>query len=298
MSAHALEHAAKEIVVEDELESFFHVLLFFAIRFLPNNCDNVASFMNSYFDDYSTVNTIFTCGTFKMLCMVDGSIKLRRGGNANLAAKELCFMTSSTPGNISSAAAANSKPHPVDEILKTVLEWLRAHYAITDREGLFRGPSTSAAPALNPEVEAEDESDEEEEGEEDDNDYLEPTAYEDAGPVREYSSKAATKEWWEEQERLAKNLRTHNAFVDLLEEYVWKRKWPKRDKVEDQLVKGSNPNAKMPSDQVKKGGSVDENGGSALSSKRKSGEMDAPAQQGRPKRSKSGNTSVMPRRDE
>ncbi|KAI1784348.1 hypothetical protein LXA43DRAFT_976734 [Ganoderma leucocontextum] len=79
MSANALNDPTRRIVIQDELESFFHVLLYYAIRFLPHNLgdDHVGQFLHDYFDAY-TPNTLgYRCGRAKLEAMQYGSISLK-----------------------------------------------------------------------------------------------------------------------------------------------------------------------------------------------------------------------------
>ncbi|EJF57404.1 hypothetical protein DICSQDRAFT_174046, partial [Dichomitus squalens LYAD-421 SS1] len=79
MSAHALNDPHRRIVIQDELESFFHVLLYYAIRFLPHNLQDecVGKFLTDYFDDYSIYDGYCICGRAKHDAMVNGFIDLR-----------------------------------------------------------------------------------------------------------------------------------------------------------------------------------------------------------------------------
>ncbi|KAI0628954.1 hypothetical protein C8Q77DRAFT_1066547 [Trametes polyzona] len=51
-SARALTDLSKKIDVADEMESFFHLLLYLSIRYLPHNIDNVGKFIEEYFDGH------------------------------------------------------------------------------------------------------------------------------------------------------------------------------------------------------------------------------------------------------
>ncbi|EIW54459.1 uncharacterized protein TRAVEDRAFT_88212, partial [Trametes versicolor FP-101664 SS1] len=72
MSANALNNPGKQILIPDELESFFHALLWFAIRWLPHNCRDVGRFVYNYFDTGRTDNDKdYYCGAVKhdtLLC--------------------------------------------------------------------------------------------------------------------------------------------------------------------------------------------------------------------------------------
>ncbi|EJF57410.1 hypothetical protein DICSQDRAFT_69542, partial [Dichomitus squalens LYAD-421 SS1] len=76
MSAHALNDPYRRIVIQDELESFFHVLLYYAIRFVPHNLgdEDVGLFLHEYFDGYLSTNAGYRCGLAKRNAMVNGAI--------------------------------------------------------------------------------------------------------------------------------------------------------------------------------------------------------------------------------
>ncbi|RPD52762.1 hypothetical protein L226DRAFT_368581 [Lentinus tigrinus ALCF2SS1-7] len=74
MSAHALNDDTRRIILPDELESIFHVLLYLAVRFLPHNIpdQDVGQFLHDYFD-----RTGARCGWAKQSAMHCGYISLR-----------------------------------------------------------------------------------------------------------------------------------------------------------------------------------------------------------------------------
>lgn len=76
MSANSLSNPWRVIAVEDEMESFFHLLLFYAIRYLPHNCKDVGMFMEEYFDGFTKENGQYFCGLAKSRAMTSGSITL------------------------------------------------------------------------------------------------------------------------------------------------------------------------------------------------------------------------------
>ncbi|CDO78014.1 hypothetical protein BN946_scf184907.g4 [Trametes cinnabarina] len=72
-SAMALDNPKNPwITVQDDMESFFHLLLYFAIRYLPHNCENVREFMDEYFDGYHTVKGVYYGGKEKLRSMKHG----------------------------------------------------------------------------------------------------------------------------------------------------------------------------------------------------------------------------------
>ncbi|PIL33392.1 hypothetical protein GSI_04012 [Ganoderma sinense ZZ0214-1] len=79
MSAHALNNPCRRIVIQDELESFFHVLIYYAVRFLPHNLDDkhVGQFLHDYFDAYCPhVEGYYRCGRAKLDAMRSGVIQI------------------------------------------------------------------------------------------------------------------------------------------------------------------------------------------------------------------------------
>ena len=65
----------------DELESFFHVILYLAVRFLPSTFSQcVGDFMHEYFDDFSEVNDNYYCGTLKRVVIKTGIIERTHEG--------------------------------------------------------------------------------------------------------------------------------------------------------------------------------------------------------------------------
>ena len=78
MSVHASNNESRRIILPDELESIFHVLLNLAVRFLPHNLpdENVGQFLYDYFDDYSPHASGFRCGPAKRAAITSGVISL------------------------------------------------------------------------------------------------------------------------------------------------------------------------------------------------------------------------------
>ncbi|TBU56062.1 hypothetical protein BD310DRAFT_824556 [Dichomitus squalens] len=117
MSAHALNDPHRRIVIQDELESFFHVLLYYAIRFLPHNLQDscVGKFLADYFDDYSTYEGYYICGRAKHDAMVNGFIDLRtyHGNQDDKAKNILKFLWPTTPAKSTPTAGPREQsPSP------------------------------------------------------------------------------------------------------------------------------------------------------------------------------------------
>ncbi|TFK88444.1 hypothetical protein K466DRAFT_662290 [Polyporus arcularius HHB13444] len=78
MSVHAADNESRRIILPDELESIFHVLLYLAVRFLPHNLsdENVGQFLHDYFDGYSPHATGYRCSAAKRGAIKTGMISL------------------------------------------------------------------------------------------------------------------------------------------------------------------------------------------------------------------------------
>ncbi|KAI0645270.1 hypothetical protein C8Q79DRAFT_970731 [Trametes meyenii] len=137
MSANTLNSRDGRIRIEDELESFFHVLLDVSIRFLPHNLSRayLPQFLYDYFDDYSIVGMERRCGITKFSAMKDGFIDIstyRDGSNhsGRLAFHFQFFPNPPTTAGITPAVKAINVVHPLDGIIKSWLSWFRAYYIL------------------------------------------------------------------------------------------------------------------------------------------------------------------------
>ena len=52
MSVAMLTENSKVVEIADELESFYHVILYNAVRYLASNCTNAGAFIEDFFDTY------------------------------------------------------------------------------------------------------------------------------------------------------------------------------------------------------------------------------------------------------
>ncbi len=105
--------------MEDELEAFFHVLLYHAVRFLPHNIDpdSVPQFLEDYFDGCSTKNGEYRCGMAKSMAMENGTIKL---STYNMMPASLTFVQRSD----------RSKVHVLDGLISRLLCSFKEAYAL------------------------------------------------------------------------------------------------------------------------------------------------------------------------
>ncbi|OSD00215.1 hypothetical protein PYCCODRAFT_1460318 [Trametes coccinea BRFM310] len=135
LSARALAIPTKTIGVKDEMESFFHVLLYYAIRYLPTNCPDITPYMYDYFDGYTVRRSQYTVGWAKRHAMDTG--RLVPDDSYNLR-----FLTS-LPGE---AGTPPPSLHPINEFIDELLAMLKAQYALYGLESANSGPIRAASP--------------------------------------------------------------------------------------------------------------------------------------------------------
>lgn len=110
MSVALLSRLSKAVSVSDELEAFFHVLLYYAIRYLHSNCPDVPNWIEDFFDSYTLEAGEYRCGSKKRETMqLTGMLSLN----------------SQSP--LTQMLKFNS---PLDSLLSTLLERFHAHYRV------------------------------------------------------------------------------------------------------------------------------------------------------------------------
>ncbi|PIL32451.1 hypothetical protein GSI_05153 [Ganoderma sinense ZZ0214-1] len=115
---------AKFVILADELESFFHVLLYYAVRYVKSlNCDGeaIAQFLDEYFDVYGYQNGMYTCSALKTSTITKGKI--------TVGTEKLRF------GN------------PLDALFSKVLSWFAARYIIAEHDKESPGNTKLPAPS-------------------------------------------------------------------------------------------------------------------------------------------------------
>ncbi|KAJ2966718.1 hypothetical protein NUW54_g13727 [Trametes sanguinea] len=133
LSAHALAHPGKQIGVEHEMESFFHVLLYYAVRFLPTNCPDITPFVYDYFDGFTRHEDRYAAGMVKLFAMEVGSLRVG-------AVFELAFLQSRPE-------QGKSMPllHPINALIYNLLNIFTAQYALYHAESSTSDTSESNA---------------------------------------------------------------------------------------------------------------------------------------------------------
>ncbi|KAI0648448.1 hypothetical protein C8Q79DRAFT_575589 [Trametes meyenii] len=132
ISAFSLDNPTVPMKIEDDLESFFHVTLYVAVRYLRHNCGGVNFFLTDFFDSYSTKEDgKYYCGSAKRSSMTDGKIVLI--GNARLVFQE----------------KDGRATHWLTAIMFEMLPWFQGRYALLEEPALeirFRPSQKPAGP--------------------------------------------------------------------------------------------------------------------------------------------------------
>ncbi|OSD02228.1 hypothetical protein PYCCODRAFT_412716 [Trametes coccinea BRFM310] len=133
--AYVRHHPYHPVSVADELESFFHVLLFYAIRLLRHNIDNARFFISEYFDSYTVgEQSRRRCSRAKRAAMRDGEIEVDD--------KQLQFMCED--GRVHEA---------LNGLFATLLSYFKARYAVLKWQAIQaqeKASKSAAAPTPAP----------------------------------------------------------------------------------------------------------------------------------------------------
>ncbi|TBU38880.1 hypothetical protein BD309DRAFT_481030 [Dichomitus squalens] len=207
MSVNALQRPSHSVTIVDELESFFHVLLYFCVRFLRSTCKDPTSWIDNYFHQYSGPDYGFTCGQKSIAMEVTGKLRTLP------PQRPLLFES------------------PLDGVFSTLLPCFKARYKVLSYEIMKatvpspvpevpeppRSPSaheilivpmrnrklTESAIALREEVQKE---------------FAEWTPYDDETPSAE-------------EQELAAKVADHMFMLDLLERVLRDASWPEDDRI-------------------------------------------------------------------
>ncbi|EIW53020.1 uncharacterized protein TRAVEDRAFT_134722 [Trametes versicolor FP-101664 SS1] len=108
MSVATLNEHTKVVETSDELESFFHVVLYYSVRYLVSNCADVSCFIKNFFDSYNLNNHEYLCGKTKRVTMTTGQLLLDDSTDEDLAFSS-----------------------PLDGFFSKLLKLFKAHYIVT-----------------------------------------------------------------------------------------------------------------------------------------------------------------------
>ncbi|OBZ73640.1 hypothetical protein A0H81_06297 [Grifola frondosa] len=216
MSKAILDDKFRQPTVQDDLESFFYVLVYYSIRYLKHNDTDVPSFMQYFFDSYSLYNGEYFCGSLKRL---------------------LIARTVLTQPNFQEVIfGGDSGAHPLNKLIATMLSWLQGRYRIMKREQqlhdhppsgtLITASTKNQAPRAVKHNKYTDHMGDSDNEDEVNSDGIEkpPAETSDLESLEELAARSG-----------ATNLDGHRAMILLLCDSVTMDEWPKEDKLRDQL---------------------------------------------------------------
>lgn len=206
------------MVIQDDLESFFHVLLYMAIRYLPSNCEDVPKFIEKFFESAEVANGELVCGEKKFSAMLSGEVLV------NTAQVPLKFYAPDAQ------AGAAPIAHPINDIFEKLLCWFGAYYR-QNRLRQNQEPSTAVTIRSDPTAQTSSS----------DTVHLlrdRHTKRKKAPLDDDYDAQKNIRasQQRQEDEALAKRLESHSFMFTLLHDSASKNGWPKDEKVRDQAV--------------------------------------------------------------
>ncbi|KAH9889422.1 hypothetical protein C8Q73DRAFT_707508 [Cubamyces lactineus] len=258
MSASALSQPSKRIIVQDDVESFFHLVLYYAIRFIPHNCLNVGNFMEMYFDGHVEENGIYYGGFDKFNSMVNGELTTPRGIPLFFHVTEEAIESPPSSStmvplptalSIAHSSDATSHPppqtlrsnpttnrenasdshrrvvHPVTKLLEDFLLRLKAHYSLY----VTQKSTDSSSHKLSLVKKATDV------------DSAVTSLRKKREPPVKQPLKVLSPAERAELEILASKLADHSEMIDLFAEHYEEGDWPDEDRCPDQLPEDYKP---------------------------------------------------------
>ena len=212
MSVPCLLHAGKAIEIPDELESFLHVLIYDASRFVSHSLTRLQThaFYRSYFDGQSLgVDGSATCSVVKRTVVE----------TAKLNAENVPIVFGAT------------RSHPLNSLLSELLVLFKSRLIVYLEDNEAREASPEAATSASEIQDNVDEADAMLMG-----DVGGQAASRGAAPktVQEGQTESVTPEMRE----LARQLETHEHVMMVISDWLAKGAWPKRDTHEDDFMDG------------------------------------------------------------
>ncbi|CDO75948.1 hypothetical protein BN946_scf184810.g2 [Trametes cinnabarina] len=220
--AYVRNHLNLPVSVADELESFFHVLLFYAVRLLRHNLKNVPFFVSNYFDTFKPLgNAARTCSEAKSSAMRHGSVAAENG-------ERLKFMDPSGAAHVE-----------LNAMFGAFLRRFKARYEVLSWE-LRKSRAESAPSPASPQaaqqgtIQAAART------------RLKKRCRHPANPIANLEGSSTEAEPSELMKSLAERLNSHQDFLDILAnatdpDRVPAPVWPETDAVQDRLPDTYDP---------------------------------------------------------
>ncbi|KAL7277957.1 hypothetical protein ACG7TL_007908 [Trametes sanguinea] len=226
--AHIRNHTHQLVSVADELESFFHVFLFYAARLLRHNIPDVRSFVSEYFHRFTLApGGRRDSSLLKSITMQTGSLQVDRGRPL-----EFIFICDSS---VDQGLKVEVVHHHLNRLFTLMLRYFKARYAIQRwevwcaRNNGVSQPFSITPPSVSPTSDDEDVA-------------LRGTVDSD---IMEDDSEDMTDEPSfkpsDQDRKVAKMLQGHLRILNDFWKALGHAGWPKNDVVEDRLPETYDP---------------------------------------------------------
>jgi hypothetical protein len=221
------------------MESFFHLIIWLAIQYLPHNCVDVPGFVANYFEAYTLGQdpTSFpSCGWYKMSVMQSGIISTGTLERLTFYCKPNPLPSHSTipEADPVPSPSRSRQTHPINAIINTLLSKFRSRYT------LLAPPRER--PQLTANIARPIISDRKELSQLLDAHIDDPTTSTTSGTLGDLA--VLSKD--------VRDLEDHSSFVVLIAKYAIESEWPSSDKTEPQLLLGEPIRGPFPSSAVPK----------------------------------------------
>ena len=118
-----MDHPERPVQAADEVESFIHVLISFAIAYVPHNCRDAATFDVDYCFCEKTDDGPVT-SLLKRRCVTDGYLYTTRDGRQRLQ-----FLAEDRGAVGQKRSRRSKEEHPLNHIFRVLLSWTKTRYA-------------------------------------------------------------------------------------------------------------------------------------------------------------------------
>lgn len=237
MSVHSSTYPGLPLSIADELESFLHVLIYLAVRFLRTGSLNVWAFVDNYFEGFAmNNNNRRTCGLLKK--------EIIRTGSLMWDEVPIRFLSAPPPAAGPRGVQQQDEAallSPLNDVIENYLAFFKARYAVLEYERQVMKAQPRPLHSLESAIEAATPSTAAAERSKQMRLALDRAMglpVRSTGvqkPAPRSDSKGPTKPAQSVYE-MAANLKTHEAILDMLFTEIRMRLWPSKDFVGDQLT--------------------------------------------------------------
>ncbi|KZT10194.1 uncharacterized protein LAESUDRAFT_674007 [Laetiporus sulphureus 93-53] len=200
-SARILNNPRSPVEIQDELESFFYIILYNGIRYTTHNCPDVPSFLYQFFDVAPVYDKQYSSPAWKKMAMATGVIQVKQNGEQLRFFPRAVDSDSPTPSADLNVLCIE---HPLNATVAVLLSWFYALYWL-------RIPVTTS------------------------------TGVKGDDDIEAKRKRLLAQLTLEDRTATAEKLASHQPMIRLLRGQAESEKWPMVDKIGDLLPKNWNP---------------------------------------------------------